>query len=1102
MDIGRLHRYLDHPVEAESWLQSWGDDDVERAHANLVNLATAGITLDLLAVICDQLAEHLPGSSNPDMALNNLDRFVQASRSPLAIGSLFERDREALGVLLQIMATSQHLSDLLVLDPGSYDLLRITEGQPVARNVLVEELASEVAALDDDHAVMTALRRYKRRETLRISYGDIIRNQPLATVTAQISYLADAIVESAVRFARRRLAEKRGQPRGPDGTPARFVALAMGKLGGVELNYSSDIDLIFLYDADGKTDGARSVDNVEFFNRLVRDVVRLLTEATELGSPYRVDLRLRPEGERGPLVQSLEQAMHYYDVAGRTWERQAFVKARAVAGDLNLGRQFLEYLEPWIYRRYLALADITGIKALKRRIEHRTVSQGKDASDVKTGQGGIRDIEFVIQFLQLLNGADMPQLRTGNTLDAIAQLENTGCLTHQERTLLEENYSFLRKIEHRLQIMFDLQTHSMPTEPQELRRLAIRMGYTDQKGRTALAAFENDYRTKTALNRKILDHLLHDAFGDDAETEPEVDLVLDPNPQPGRLEEVLGRYPFRDVQQAYRNLLALSKEKIRFLSTRRCRHFLASIAPRLLKAIAATPDPDSTLKNLEKVSDSLGGKGVLWELFSFNPPSMKLYVELCASSPFLSGILISNPGMIDELMDSLVLNKLPSIKDLRAMLAELTRGAEDLDPILHSFKNTQQLYVGVRNILGKDDIQSTMGALSDIAETCLERITITEYEKLTEKLGEPTIGSGPRTGEPCELAILALGKLGGRELNFRSDLDVVFLYEADGMTAHARRRQAETTNNQHFFSELGQRIIKVANRLSPYGRLYEVDPRLRPTGRSGALATSFAEFVRYFAEGEGQLWERQALTKARVVLRRWATRGKVLRPASWPCRPPTSSPGSPQFAGEDSRHAAAPPGRQRRRRATSAAVQAASSISSSPCKCCSHWPTAAKHPQPGARVPGTLAASLPRAATPGAASIAANDAEFLTASYRYLRSLECGLRLMNSDRPRRHCRKTPWNWQAKLAKPPASEPTPRPCWKIAAPLYGRQPGAIRPHLRRGEEKSSATARSLRREAGYRARNAFERRSSVEYSNRFTVPVHRTMRTCDSAVIMS
>jgi len=985
MDIGRLHRYLDDPAAADGWLKSWGVEDARRAHANLVNMATAGITLDLLAVICDQLAEHLPKSSNPDMALNNLDRFVQASRNPLATGSLFERDHEALGELLQIMATSQYLSDLLVVDPGSYDLLRITEGQPVAREVLVEELAAEVAALDDDHAVMTALRRYKRRETLRIAYGDIIRGQKLATVTAQISYLADAIVESAVRFARRRLVEKRGQPRGASGQPARFVALAMGKLGGVELNYSSDIDLIFLYDFDGKTDGARAVDNVEFFERLVRDVVRLLTETTELGVPYRVDLRLRPAGERGPLVQSLEQAMHYYDVLGRTWERQAFVKARAVAGDLDLGQEFLGYLEPWIYRRYLNLADITGIKALKRRIEHRTVSQGKDASDVKTGQGGIRDIEFVIQFLQLLNGADMPQLRTGNTLEAIAKLEISGCLTQQERSILDENYNFLRKIEHRLQIMFDLQTHNMPSEPGELRRLAIRMGYADQGKQTALAAFENDYRTKTQLNRKILDHLLHDAFGDDAQTEPEVDLILDPDPPAEQVAAVLGKYPFRDVHLAYRNLQALATEKIRFLSTRRCRHFLASIAPRLLKAIAATPDPDSTLTNLEKVSDSLGGKGVLWELFSFNPPTMALYVEICSFSELLSGLLISNPGMIDELMDGLVLNKLPSREDLRLMLVDLSRGAEDLDPILHSFKNTQQLYVGVRNILAKEDIQATLAALTNIAEVCLERIALVEYDKLTAKMGVPTIAEGERAGQPCAWTILGMGKLGGKELNFHSDLDVVFLYEADGATVHARRKQAETTNNQHFFSELGQRIIKIASRLSPYGRLYEVDPRLRPTGRSGALATSFAEFARYFAEGEGQLWERQALTKARPV---FGTGDAAQRAAELALHAAYDHPWDAKYAREIRAMRArleenAPQRNLKRGPGGIVDIEFAVQM----------LQLAHGRKHQAVRVPNTVQAL---AALRDAKVLSAQDVEFLTASYRYLRSVECGIRLSHS----------------------------------------------------------------------------------------------------------
>ena len=284
--------------------------------------------------------------------------------------------------------------------------------------MLVEDLVAEISALEHEQTVLRSLRRFKRRETLRIAYGDIIRDQSLQTVTAQISYLADAILEGALRAAWRKLrTAARRSPR-PRRRLARFAILGMGKLGGCELNYSSDIDLIFLYDGEGKTDGPRPVNNDEFFEQLAREIVRLLTENTELGAVYRVDLRLRPDGQRGPMVMSLPAMLTYYDVRGRTWERQAYIKARPVAGDLELGRQFLAQLSPWIYGRYLSRADIGGIKALKRRIEQQV--RGEDqVRDVKVGHGGIRDIEFVIQFLQLLNGGDLPQLRTGNTLEAI-----------------------------------------------------------------------------------------------------------------------------------------------------------------------------------------------------------------------------------------------------------------------------------------------------------------------------------------------------------------------------------------------------------------------------------------------------------------------------------------------------------------------------------------------------------------------------------------------------------------------------------------------------------------------------------------------------------
>ncbi|MFZ5832128.1 MAG: bifunctional [glutamate--ammonia ligase]-adenylyl-L-tyrosine phosphorylase/[glutamate--ammonia-ligase] adenylyltransferase [Planctomycetota bacterium] len=863
MDIPTLSRYLDDPGAAGRWLGEVGVVDARRAHASLLSLARSGLTLDIFAAICDQLERLLPQSADPEMALNNLDRFVAAARNPLSLGALFERDPSALPPLLQIFSTSQHFSDLLIVDPEAFDLLRLTEGKPVAREPLVNDLVAEVTALEHEATILRALRRFKRRETLRIAYGDLIRDQSLRTVTTQISYLADAIVEAALRAAWRKVVANRGTPLSAQGDVARFVVLGLGKLGGLELNYSSDIDLVFLYDGDGRTDGRKVVSNGEFFEHLAREVVRLLTEPTDMGVCYRVDLRLRPDGQRGPTVPSVSGAMNYYDLRGRTWERQAYIKARPIAGDLRLGQDFLSELSPWIYRRYLSHTDISEIKSLKRRMEQHARDSGGHERDVKVGRGGIRDIEFVIQFLQLLNGSDLPALRTGNTLEAIAQLERCGCLSHLERSLLEENYSFLRRIEHRLQIMFDLQTHMLPSDDDELRKLARRLGYQDQSDQPALETFLADLREKTAVNRKILDHLLHDAFSEESEAAAEVDLVLDPDPSEEQIAQVLGRYPFRDVRQTYRNLMSLAEERIRFLSTRRCRHFLASIAPQLLTAIAGTVDPDSTLVNLDKVSDSLGGKGVLWELFSFNPPSLRLYVELCAYSPYLSGILTSNPGMIDGLMDSLVLDRLPAPEFLETTLEELCRAAEDIDPILHSFKNDQQLRVGVRDILGKEDVQASTATLANIAQTCLGQIAREQYTRLVAKFGEPRVAEGRREGKPCELVILGMGKFGGQEMNYHSDLDIVFLYEAEGHTSP--RYGGQGTSNQHFFSELGQRIIKAASRMGPLGKLFEIDARLRPTGRSGSLAVPFSEFSRYFAEGDGQLWERQALCKARVV---------------------------------------------------------------------------------------------------------------------------------------------------------------------------------------------------------------------------------------------
>jgi glutamate-ammonia-ligase adenylyltransferase len=1011
IDIDRLRTCLDDSAEAEPWLRSLRVANLPAAHSNLKRLAEHGVTLDLLSQISEQFAAAAATLADPDMAMNNLERFIATSRNPMATAALFERDPDALPNLLQIFSTSQYLSDLLVSDQESYDLLRMTEGQPVARPALVEELVNEVRALGNYAEILASLRRYKRRETLRIAYGDIVRNQPVDTVTRQISYLADAIVEAALDFARRHLHEQYGQPLRADGERSRFVVLGLGKLGGVELNYSSDIDLILLYEQDGQTDARRTVSNQEYFERLAKEMIRLLTETTELGAAYRVDLRLRPEGSRGSLVMSFDSTLSYYDVKGRTWERQAFVKARPIAGDRDLGFEFLARLEPWVYRKYLSLADITGIKSLKRRIEERVEREGGDLRNVKTGQGGIRDIEFVIQFLQLLNGGALPEVRTGNTLEAIAQLEKARCLTPDERAKLEDNYSMLRKLEHRLQIMFDFQTHLLPDDRNELAKLAVRMGYGSTRHVSALDAFQADYARRTKQNREMLDHLLHNAFPGDGAAEPEVDLVNDPNPPPERIHEVLSRYPFEDIPGAYQNLMALATEKIRFLSTRRCRHFLAAIAPRLLAAIAKTPEPDTTLVNLSRVSDSLGGKAALWELFSTNQPSLNLYVTLCAACPYLAGILTSNPGMIDELMDSLLVEHLPTLAILEESLADLSKGAEDLDPILHSFKNAQHLRVGVRDVLGKDDIRSTHAALADIAEALLKQIAEREYVKLVEKYGFPTIGrpsdedlaneiSGrywqrfkDREGDTCEPVVLALGKLGGREPNYHSDLDLIFLYESGGQTRgrhHSSSRGgagggAGGTMNSHFFSEFGQRLIRVATHLGPHGRLYEVDARLRPTGRSGALAVSFDAFARYFAEGPAQLWERQALCKARRVI---GNEGVSRHAMEIVAQAAFGTPWRPEFAAEirAMRGRLEETASQRNlKRGTGGTVDTEFLVQMLQLK---HGGDDAS-----VRTPGTLDALT---ALEQGGYLSADDAEYFRHSYRFQRSIEARIRLMDA----------------------------------------------------------------------------------------------------------
>jgi [glutamine synthetase] adenylyltransferase / [glutamine synthetase]-adenylyl-L-tyrosine phosphorylase len=849
--------------------------------------------------IREPLEKLLPTLADATMAINNLERLVPQ----LPTGDpnrLFDSTSNALETILPLLATSQLFADTLVNYPDSLALVLEPQSRNPSTYELVTQLRARADAAPDDASVLRVFRRFRQMQILRIGMHDVIHERPLEEITRELARLADASLEVALHIAMRNVSRKFGTPATKTGRPARIAGFAFGKLGGDELNYSSDLDLMFVYDDDGETIGKRvnPISNADFYTRVVTELIRLLSSHTDHGFAYRIDLRLRPEGKQGPLVRTLASTRSYYDVMGRTWERQALIKLRPCAGHPELGQEFMKSIESFVYRKYFSFSEINEVKMLKRQMEQRAIRSGDDDRDVKTGHGGIRDIEYAIQFLQLLNGGDLPAVRQRNTLLALEALEIAGCLTPNETYILADAYRFLRKTEHRLQLLFDLQTHRLPESPVELRKLALRMGYTERsrpprpmrsfadadsptQRRAILGDFDDapplamrdllvdpldlflqDLREKTQRDRSILDHLLHQTFGTSGEqhAEPETDLILDPDPNPDRIRRVLGRYPFKDHEKAYFNLSKLARESVRFLSHRRCRHFFASIAPQVLNAIAETPDPDAALDNLEQVTASLGAKAVLYELFSFSTATLKLYVDLCSGSPFLSSLMINNPGMVDELLDSLVLDQPRSVEELRLEVAALLHGAIDPDPILHSFRDKELLRVGVADLLGQVKVRETTANLSDVAEAILDAAFALAEPALRAKFGEPCCDEGDT---PCRYAVVGLGKLGGREISYNSDLDVMLIYESIGTTRPTVGARA--TANQHYFTELLQKAIQQLTRAGPMGKLYAVDVRLRPTGKSGALVLPMCEFERYFADGGAQLWERLALTRGRVV---------------------------------------------------------------------------------------------------------------------------------------------------------------------------------------------------------------------------------------------
>jgi glutamate-ammonia-ligase adenylyltransferase len=856
MEISALVSVLDQPHLAADHLHGWGLRDAARGRQVLLEIADSGLTLDLLANLCGQLAQHLPPAADPDAVLDAFCRYLLAVRSPLALAALCERDASAMPLLLAALSLGPRWTELLIGDPEAFDLLRQTRRQPTDEATLLGEIQAELESIHDEPSIVAVLTRFRQRQLLRIAYGELAEGGGLEAVIAQLSRVAEAIVEAALGAALRRASEIKPLPSPTLGRQVRCSVIATGSLGAGEASYALTLPLLVVYDAAAPDATAQRAVQ-EHFDRVAKTVQRLIQSST--GDEVR--LLALPDSPIAAAAHAAEDVVVGFDSFGRTWHRQEMLKARTVAGDRGLGQEVLGRLQTWLFRRYLGRADETGIKALKRRIVLAATLHQDDWRNVRLARGGLRNIESTVEFLQLLAGGDQSAVRQSGTLAAIRGLQAAAALTADESFALEEGYVFLRRLEHRLQILLGPHAVELPADDSLVERIAAAMGH----GRDA-AAFAAELQDRLSRTWQPISKLLTSAFPEEPTPPREVELLLDPAPPLDEVRAALAPFGFEQPQQALAMLNELAAEQVPFLSTRRCRHWLAATLPRLLCAVGATPRPDRTLAHLARVSNSLGAKGVLWELCRASPPTLDLYVKLCAASPYLSDILTTNPGMIDELLDSLQLDKLPTRAELQATLGELCRGTSDTLPIVHDFKNAEHLRIGVRDVLGKEDIDASHAALADVAETCLTHVAELENQRLVEKFGQPTIGPGAFEGEPCRFVIVGLGKLGGREPNYHSHLDVLFLYEADGTTRPPERwRRIEQTANNHFFTQLAQRITKQLSQHTAKGRLYPVDALLRPIGVGGALALTFVDFVQHFAGGAAPLWQWQALCQARPV---------------------------------------------------------------------------------------------------------------------------------------------------------------------------------------------------------------------------------------------
>ncbi len=751
--------------------------------------------------------------------------------------------------LPRVVAASEFAAQALIQDPAAL--------APGGSNTHYE---AQAAAAQSVEQALLLLREWRRREMVRIAWRDIAGSAAVAETLRAVSDLADATVRAAAAAAARHLEPIFGKPQSSNGSAPHFVILGMGKLGGRELNFSSDIDLIFLFTGAGETGGPRVVDNEEYFNRLGREVIRLLDARNADGFVFRVDMRLRPFGESGPLVVSLAALEDYLQQHGRDWERYAWIKARAIVGAVAYASAYEEFVRPFVYRRYLDFGVFESLRNMKALIV-REVSRRDLEQHLKLGKGGIREIEFIVQSMQLVRGGSDRRLQNAALLQVLPLLAGSKLISAGDIAQLTEAYLMLRKAENALQMMRDQQTHSLPQDSQDRARLAMIMGFTgwDQTLAALNATLEKVAAQFDALlfgtpdaQRRYAEIGAAWLDSDDAKIEEELANSGFPR------SEIA---PVAAILESYRQ--AANYRRLDEAGHRR----LYVILARLLKAAAAHGSPATVVQRVLRVLEAIGSRASYLALLNEQPAALDRLIEVCAISGFLSRQVADFPLLLDELIDAKAFDELPTRAGFTLELAARTERMPPDDPerqveALRQFQKVAVFAVALADLTGRLPLMRVSDRLTDIAELIVACCMDLAWQQMTRIYGTPYCGEEPGSLRPVAVAVAAYGKLGGLELGYASDLDLVFLHDSAGSIQLTGGEKP--LDNGVFFLRLGQRIVHLLTMHSAAGRLYEVDMRLRPNGKGGFLMTGIDAFERYQLN-EAWTWEHQALLRARAV---------------------------------------------------------------------------------------------------------------------------------------------------------------------------------------------------------------------------------------------